>query len=333
MYETDNMFSRILKIAIVSFVFILVVGASAYLTLTMIVKSEDTVIVPNLTGKNVVYVLEFLTDLGLNAKIEGSEYSTEMPKNNVIFQEPEPGSEIKKGRDIRIIISKGPKLILMPNLEKLPVQQARIILEENSLCQGEISNTYSNRIKRNSVIAQVPSAGTMISRSGCINLLVSLGIRPRIYMMPDLKGLSLESAIPLIESSDLILGKIKPTFNKDKPVNTIITQEPLSGYWVTEGSAVDLLVNRKPGRKGHGYLGSSSGESFFRYRVQDGFLKKHIRVVLNSFGISNTIFDDFVEPGEEIWLIIPNNNATLFLYEDDELIKTKIYDNEFLSSF
>ena len=328
------MISRVLKIAILFFVFILIVGASAYLTLTMIIKSEDTVIVPDLAGKNVVYALELLTDLGLNTKVEGSEYSTDMPKNNVIFQEPEPGSEIKKGRDVRVIISKGPKSILMPNLENLPVQQARIILEENSLCQGQISSIYSNRIKKDSVIAQVPTAGTMITRSECVNLLVSIGVRPQEYKMPDLKGRFLDSAIPLIENSNLILGKIKSVFYQDKPLNTIIAQEPLSGYFVTEGGTVDLVVNRKPGKKGHGYLAGSPGGNFFRYRVNDGFLKKHIRVVLNSFGVSNTIFDEFIQPGKEIWLIIPNNNnTTVFLYEDDKLIKTQVYDDGFGSSF
>ena len=328
------MISRVLKIAILFFVFILIVGASAYLTLTMIIKSEDTVIVPDLAGKNIVYALELLTDLGLNTKVEGSEYSTDMPKNNVIFQEPEPGSEIKKGRDVRVIISKGSKSILMPNLENLPLQKVRIILEENSLCQGQISNIYSNRIKKDSVIAQVPAAGTMITRSECVNLLVSIGVRPQEYKMPDLKGRFLDSAIPLIENSNLILGKIKSVFYQDKPLNTIIAQEPLSGYFVTEGGTVDLVVNRKPGKKGHGYLAGSPGGNFFRYRVNDGFLKKHIRVVLNSFGVSNTIFDEFVQPGKEIWLIIPNNNnTTVFLYEDDKLIKTQVYGDGFGSSF
>jgi len=84
--------SRILKIAALFFLFVLIVGASAYLTLTLIIKSEDTVVVPELVGKNVVYVLELLTDLGLNTKVKGSEYSADVPENNVIFQDPEPGS-------------------------------------------------------------------------------------------------------------------------------------------------------------------------------------------------------------------------------------------------
>jgi eukaryotic-like serine/threonine-protein kinase len=320
------MISRVLKSAALVLIFIIVVGASAYLTLTLIVKSEDTVVVPDLMGKEVVYALELLSDLGLNTKVEGSEYSAKVPKNSVIFQEPEPGSEIKKGRDIRIIISKGPKSILMPNLENLPVQQARIIVEENSLCQGEISDTYSNQIKKDSVIAQVPTRGTMVMRGECVNLLVSMGIRPQSHEMPDIRGRLLDDAIPLIENNNLILGRITSVFYKDKPLNSIVAQDPLSGYSVTEGSTVDLVVNRKSVKKGSGYLPGSQGGSFFRYRLKDGFLKRHIRVVLNSFGVSNPIFDDFMKPGEEIWLIIPgNNNATVFLYEDGQLVKTQDY--------
>jgi len=319
--------SRILKLGALFFLFVLIVGASAYLTLTLIIKSEDTVVVPDLSGKNVVYVLELLTDLGLNTKVKGSEYSADVPENNVIFQEPEPGAEIKKGRDVRIIISKGAKSILMPNLKGLSVRQARIILEENSLRRGEISSTYSSTIKKDEIIAQIPSPGTMITRGECVNLLVSLGIRPLAYKMPDLIGLSLNSAITLIESIDLVLGEITTRFHKDKPLNTVVAQELLSGYRVTQGSSVNIVINRNPVQKGQNYLNESEGIGLFRYRLKDGFLKRHIRVRLNSFGVSADLFDGFMKPGEEIWLLIPGkNNATVFLYEDGELLKTFVYD-------
>ncbi len=323
------MISRILKIAVLFFLFVLVVGAGAYFTLTLIIKSEDTVVVPDLSGKNVVYVLELLTDLGLNTKVKGSEYNADVPENNVIFQEPEPGAEIKKGRDVRIVISKGAKSILMPNLKGLFVRQARIILEENSLRRGEISGTYSNSIKKDEIIAQFPFQGTMITRGECVNLLVSVGIRPRAYKMPDLLGLSLSSAITMIESIDLVLGEIKTHFYKDKPINTVVAQELLFGYRVTQGSTVNIVINRKPVGKGHNYLNESQGGSLFRHRIEDGFLKRHIRVRLNSFGVSIDLFDGFMKPGEEIWLLIPRrNNSTVFLYEDGELIKTLVYDAE-----
>jgi serine/threonine-protein kinase len=319
--------SRIFKLAALFFLFVLIVGASAYLTLTLIIKSEDTVVVPDLSGKNIVYVLELLTDLGLNTKVKGSEYSADVPENNVLFQEPEPGAEIKKGRDVRIIISKGAKSILMPNLKGLFVRQARIILEENNLRSGKISSTYSNTIKKDEIIAQIPSPGTMITRGEYVNLLVSMGIKPRAYKMPDLIGLSLNSAITMIESIDLVLGEITTHFYENKPLNTIVGQELLSGYRVTQGNAVNLVINRKPVKRGRKYLKESREGGLFRYRLKDGFLKRHIRVRLNSFGVSADLFDDFMKPGEEIWLLIPShNNATVFLYEDGELLKTFVYD-------
>lgn len=327
MYETDKVISRIFKLSALFFLFVLIVGASAYLTLTLIIKSEDTVVVPDISGKNVVYVLKLLTDLGLNTKVKGSEYSADVPENNVIFQEPEPGAEIKKGRDIRIIISKGAKSILMPNLKGLFVRQARIILEENNLRRGEISSTYSDTIKKDEIIVQIPAPGTMITRGECVNLLVSMGIRPRAYKMPDLLGLSLNGAITTIESIDLVLGEITTRFHKDKPLNTVVAQELLSGYRVTQGSVVNIVINRKPVQKGHNYLNESQGGGLFRYRLKDGFLKRHIRVRLNCFGVSADFFDGFMKPGEEIWLLIPGeNNATVSLYEDGELLKTFVYD-------
>ena len=320
------MISKILKVVSLIFVFALIVGASAYITLTLIIKSEDTVVVPNLVGKNVVYALELLTDLGLNTKVEGSEYSTDVPKNSVIFQDPEPGTEIKKERDVRIIISKGTKSILMPNLKGLSVQQARIILEENSLCRGEISNTYSSNIKKDEIIDQVPSSGAMITRGECVNLLVSMGIQAKAYKMPALLGLSLDGAIPMIEGIDLIIGEIRSQFHKNKRLNTVVAQEPFSGHRVIQGSVVNLIINRKPGKKGNKFSHPAKGVDLFRYKLKYGFLKKHITVRLNRLGVSIDLFDNFIKPGEEIWLLIPtDNNATVFLYEDGELVKTLMY--------
>ncbi len=302
--------------------------ASAYLTLTFIIKSEDKVVVPDLVGKDVVLILAMLSDLGLNTKIKGSEYSDSVPENHVIFQEPEPGSEIKKRRDVRIIISKGTKRILTPNLKGLSIRQARLIIEENGLSLNKLSSTYSENVKKNEIISQFPSPGTMITRGEFVNLLVSTGIRLNAYKMPDIKGQSLGEAIALIESFNLSLGEIKFFFIEDKPKNTIIDQMPLSGHRIVEGTCVNITINREAGRKGQKYLHSTKGVSLFRYRLKYGFLKRHIRLRLNIFGISNDIFDSFMKPGEEIWTLIPGNkDATVLLYEDDKLIKTKVFDS------
>jgi serine/threonine-protein kinase len=321
------MITKFAKIATLFVVFLMVAGASAYLTLTFIIKSEDTVIVPDLVGKDVVSALEQLADLQLNTKVNGSEYSRQFPKNHVTYQEPDPGSEIKKDRDIRIIISKGPKIILMPNLVSLSERQARMIMEENGIPLGHLTHTYFKAVEKDHIVVQVPPAGTMTTHGASVDLLVSMGPRPIAYKMPDLAGLSLDKAVLVIEKTNLAVGEIRSHFDKRKPRNIIIHQEPLAGYRIRENSPVSLVINRHNGKtvgapRYHPLYGS-----LLQHRVKNGFLKKRIRVELESEEGAADIFDDYVKPGEEIWVLVPRDqDARAFIFEDDKLVKTLMYE-------
>ena len=324
MPQTNTVILRIAKILVLFAALVLIVGVSSYFTLTLLIKSEDTVVVPDLNGKDVVYALKFLSDIGLNTKVKGSEFSAVVPENHVLFQDPEPGTEIKKGRDVKIILSKGAKTVLTPNLSGLSIQQARIILEENDLRQGEMSRTFSRITAKENIIAQFPSSGTVITRGSHVDLLLSTGDRPRTYRMPDLAGLSVEEAILAIETGNLTLGRITSLFYRGIPKDVVAGQEPLPGYPVTEGSPVNIVVNRKLNETDGKEPKRGNRFGLFRYRLDSGFLKRHIRVNLTGFGVSLNLFDDYIKPGEEIWLVIPRkDDALLLLYEDGKLVKAE----------
>jgi serine/threonine-protein kinase len=147
------------------------------------------------------------------------------------------------------------------------------------------------------------------------------------YKMPELAGLSIEDAVLLIEKFDLPLGEIKSVFYENKSRNTVVSQEPLAGYRVDAGNRVNLVINRKPPKKDQEYLPGEQGRNLFTYRLNNGFLRRHIRIELKSNGFSSDLFDEFIKPGQEIWLLIPTNNeATVLVYEDDKLIQTHVYD-------
>ncbi|MFP4453559.1 MAG: PASTA domain-containing protein, partial [Desulfobacterales bacterium] len=97
-------------------IFCIIAGLSAFFTLSFVIKSEDTVKVPELEGKNTVEALEILTELGLNTKVRGSEYSDIVSKNHIIKQNPAPGETIKKNRDVTLVISKGQEAVTVPDL-------------------------------------------------------------------------------------------------------------------------------------------------------------------------------------------------------------------------
>ena len=315
------MISRIASIGFIVLTFTVIAGVSAYLTLTFFIRQEDTVVVPDLVGKDVVRVLFELTDLGLNTKVRGADYSADIPANHVIFQEPQPGNEIKKDRDIRIVISKGTKTVLTPNLKGLPVSQARIILEENGLCLGARSHMFSSTVRNDGIVSHAPSPGRAISRGDCVNFLVSRGPRPAAYKMPELNGQTLGETILLFETVNLQLGNVRTVSYKNRPWNSIVSQEPLPGHRVLEGVRIDLSVNRPRREDGRESVDGLAGVNLFRYRAANGFLKRRVRIRLNGFGETIDLFDDLLKPGDEIWHFIPENpDTSLLLYEDGELV-------------
>jgi serine/threonine-protein kinase len=321
------MIAKIAKIAALFTAFLLVAGASAYLTLTFIIKSEDTVIVPNLVGKDVVSALEILTDLQLNTKVSGSEYSHQIPKNHVTFQEPEAGASVKRDRDVRIMISKGTRSILMPNLLALSEQQARMILEENGLLRGHLSRVFHGEIEKDHIMAQVPAPGIMISRGASVDLLVSLGSRDAGFKMPDLAGVSLDEAVFRIEKSSLAVGTIRSEFRKQKPRDVVIRQEPLAGHRVIEKSPVHLVINRPRGKStGPGFRRLLYG-SLLQHDIPAGFLKRKVRVELAHENRISELFEGYAKPGQQIWILVPREqDATIFIFEDDELVNTHLYE-------
>jgi len=309
---------RFFKVAVLFSVFLGVAGISAYLTLRFIVKSEDTVVVPELVGKDVVYALDILTDLGLNTKVSGFEYSADVPKNHVAYQEPGPGSEVKKDRDVRIIISKGPKTLVVPNLIGMDVRQGYIIMEENGLSRGVLSRTFAERFAADEIMSQAPLPGTVVTRGDSIDLLVSLGRRPVTYKMPYLNGLPLEDAILILESMHLGLGQIRSVQRDDMPNNAVVEQDPRSGYQVASGTLVNLTLNRAA----EGRI-LDQGLGLFHHSVQEGFLKKHIRIRVNAFGMFYDLYDVFVRPGEDIYFLAPQDHDTrVFMYQDGEAMLT-----------
>jgi serine/threonine-protein kinase len=321
------MIVRITKILTLFFMFLAITGGTAYLTLTWIIKSEDTVVVPDLVGKDIVHALEMLTDLGLNTKVKGSQYSETFPKNHVMLQEPGPGSEIKKGRDIRIFLSKGSKTVIMPDLIGLSNRQARLVIEENGLCLGQVSSTYYNpSLSKGEIIAQTPLKNRIVDRRQCVNLLMSLGPRPQAFKMSAFDGLSIDEAVVLIERSNLRVGQIRYHFEPGRPENVIIGQKPEPGYRVLAKAAVDLIVNRNQHMAGAPIPLKMQPSGFLIHKLPPGFLKKRVEVRWDSLGISSNLVDELMQPGQELWLLVPTHQiSTIFIYEDDTLVKTQVF--------
>lgn len=318
------MVKRLIRYSLLVSLFMGAAGIGTYFTVHLLIRSEDVVVVPDLIGKDVVYALETLSDLKLDIKVKGSEYDPKVPKNHVISQNPEPGNEIKQGRDVRLTISKGAQAVVIPNLAGMNVPQARIFLNENDLSPGHLSHAYDTVRPKEEILAQFPPPGGIALRGDRIDLLVSAGPSPNTVPMTDLRGMTLGQAIEALESRHLVTGRIRSVQDSSIGDDMIVGHTPAFGHPVTVGSAVDLEVNQHESTT----RGSRhDGVALFRHRAPDGFLRQHVRVKVNLPELTIEMYDDFVRPGHEIWVLIPYEQPVrVLLYVDDELVGTTRYE-------
>jgi serine/threonine-protein kinase len=305
-------------------VFMLAAGVGTYMTVHLLIRSENKVVVPMLVGKQVVHALETLTDLGLNTKVKELRFDPSVPKHHIIAQLPEPGTEIKRGRDVRLVISRGARTVIYPNLAGIDLPQAQILIEQNGLRQGKVSHVHHPSRPRQTIVTQYPPAGSRGLRGDAIDLLISEGPATVSIRMRNLMGLGLDQAIATIEKNRLILGQVTTVSDPSMASDTVTRQVPGAGHRVDVGALVDITISRQIEKR---TSVSSSSTQFFRYRVMQGFLRQHVRVRINRPSVSFDLFNGFVKPGNEIWLLVPNDvPTTLFLYLDGILAKTEHYD-------
>lgn len=304
----NRLFGKALRFGAVAALFMAMAGVGAYVALTLIIKGEEAVVVPDLIGRDVLHGLEVLSDLGLNTRVRETVYHDRVPRNHIIDQSPEPGASIKRGRDVRIRVSRGPEAVIVPNLAGLSLQQSRILLTENGLCQGSLAKLSRTGTTAGQVIAQQPAAGNRVVRSQCVDLLISRGAPTPAMAMVDLTGSRLEAALTRLQSLQLSTGTITPAQRPGLEPDVVIAQAPLSGWRVAAGSAVALTVNRQ--RLAEGQPNALASETtLYRLSSGYGYYNRRYRIDGSGSPLAFTLFDEFVPPGREIWLLTPKNGT------------------------
>jgi serine/threonine-protein kinase len=299
-------------------------AAGTYIAVTLIASDSKEVVLPDLKGKNIISVLETLTALDLNPKLYGTEYNKTCPRYHVLSQDPEPGMIIKKGRDVILYISKGKKLVNIPDLRHISLNDAIIFIQENEFKTGFISKTYSDNIAKDQVISQYPYAYTDQELDSKINLLVSKGKNLKKYAMPELYSISLKDAKNIINIKNLNITSIKSDNLITLPQNAIVKQTPAAGSVVTSETKISLIVNRRIQGQ---FLNPDALDNIvvITHFIEPGFLKKHVRITADLFGLELNLVDKYVPGSEDIYALIPGGIKTkVKIYIDNKLVKTQI---------
>ncbi len=112
--------------------------------------------------------------------LEEKEESETITEGMVIRTSPAAGSVVKAGDKVTLYVSSGlvDKKVQMPNIVGLSLQQAKIILSDNNLLEGGITEEYSDK-PVGQVLSQGIDANSQTAVYSKVNMVISKGVQPR----------------------------------------------------------------------------------------------------------------------------------------------------------
>lgn len=127
-------------------------------------------------------------------------YSDTVKRGTVISSDPGSGERIRGNDAVKLVISRGPEIVKVPDVESLALAEARRELKKTGLAPGMVTREFSEEIDRGKVIRTDPRAYTERHPDSAVALVVSKGSPVDV---PDLTGLSVEDAKDALDEAGL----------------------------------------------------------------------------------------------------------------------------------
>lgn len=214
---------------------------SFYYLMPFIIKHSKTIEVPYLENMSVEKAKSFLSSLDLQYVISDSVNSNEVAKGCVVRSHPSTKEDVKIGSVIKLVVSKGPKKVRLPDIIGLSRDEAVDSLSKYGITNRVFINypvQKKDRVEK--VIKTKPTVEDSLEEGGMLTIYIGKEKR-KVFLMPNLNGMKIEEAEEEIAKYDLILGEIRWIEEKEERV---IQQSPLPGVEVTFKDTVKLVVGR-----------------------------------------------------------------------------------------
>ncbi|KAF0182925.1 MAG: serine/threonine protein kinase bacterial [Nitrospirae bacterium] len=164
--------NRWMKIPLYGLLMILFGILSGYLTFTLLTMNR-TVDVPDLRGKGMVEANDLLRSKNLYIRLEGDDYDASVPQGFIVRQSIPAGGQVKQGREIGIILSRGSRIAFVPDVVGQTIEQAETVLQPRGIKISKVVYVRSDSAPKDTIIAQRPEP---LERGGeQFSVLVSLG--------------------------------------------------------------------------------------------------------------------------------------------------------------
>lgn len=264
------------------------------------VHNRKVQIVPDLKGKPISAALDLVSPLNLALRKEGVEFNNSVPIGTVLRQIPPAGTKVREGKIVRVVISQGGETVFAPGLVGLPLRNAEMLLRENRLVLGQVSEAYSLRTEKGMVLSQDPRAESSIGRDSSVNVVISGGPPPSgVVLMPDFLRKDVSEASAWAQSSGVSLS-VEKDAGSPFPFGVILAQEPPPDSALGTDAKVRLTIsgNRKAAANG-------ASARMFHYAVPQGSADSQVRIVLEDSAGERELFSGMRSPGSKVDVAVP----------------------------
>ncbi|POG43921.1 serine/threonine protein kinase [Streptomyces sp. ZL-24] len=199
--------------------------------------------VPSLLGQTQQAAEKRLSDAGLG--LEGVErvFSDTVERGAVVGSDPASGDRIRGNGSVKLIVSRGPEIVRVPDVAGSSLADARRSLKKVGLVPGMVTKEFSEDVARGEVIRTEPRAGTDRNPDTAVAMVVSKGSPIDV---PDVTGLSVEDATAELEGEGLKVQVLPGRVNSPEAAGNIAQQSPGAGAEAAEGDTIELTVSKGP---------------------------------------------------------------------------------------
>jgi serine/threonine-protein kinase len=230
------------RLALMLFILASVAFLSALTAMRFAVQGRE-VSVPDVTSKNVNDARSILQGRRLGMEVEDRVYNT-LPQDSVVRQSPPANMRVKVGQVAHVVLSLGPQKATVPQLVGTSLRAAQIELLRGQIQGGEISSVYLPDGPAETVVQQDPAAGQTDVTSSHLNMLVSLGARPPVYLMPEVTGLPIGEAQARLSSAGLKVTVAYTPAPLGELPGAVTGQTPSRGQPLDANAPVRLQVSK-----------------------------------------------------------------------------------------
>lgn len=232
---------------------IAVAVAIVFATMLATIKILDTfdgsskiAVVDELVGKHKDEAQAMLEKAGLKMDIEATVESNEFPKDYIVYQEYAANRELKKGATVKVRVSKGSKMVFVPDVRNSSVEAAKLLIETNKLVYKE-QQIPSADVPVGEIVGQFPAFNTEVEEGTEVVVSISAGLEDGMVIVPNVVGATEKEARETLDKAKLIVNVEYLNVENEKD-GVVIEQLIEANTMVSELTEITIMVNDTDGK-------------------------------------------------------------------------------------